>query len=138
LVQGSVEDRLALRELIEAYAAATTRFDVDAWGQCWAEDSAWQLSSMTEPVRGKDVILATFRERTEYAACISLLGFPAEIVVEGDRAKGKTYTRELVYPKAGGRIEVVGCFHDEYVRQNGRWYFAVRIYEAIRKESQPA
>jgi hypothetical protein len=40
---GSVEDRLAIRELLEAYADAVCCVDADAWGATWAEDSVWEL-----------------------------------------------------------------------------------------------
>ncbi|MBB3047217.1 hypothetical protein FHR99_001453 [Litorivivens lipolytica] len=28
---------------------------------------------------------------------------------------------------------VVGCFDDEYVKRDGRWYFTKRIYEVMGK-----
>ena len=34
---GPVEDRLAIRELLETYADAVTRQDAEAWGSTWAE-----------------------------------------------------------------------------------------------------
>ena len=64
---------------------------------------------------------------------MSMISFPAELVVEGDTATGKCYCRELIYPKAGGQVVVVGCFDDEYVKRGGRWYFTKRIYEVMGK-----
>lgn len=134
MTAGSLEDRLALRELSESYAARAMRIDIDGWGELWAEDGRWQLSSMPEPVIGKAEVISTFREKMDYVDYVSIMSFPADVEIDGDRAKGKAYCREWVYPKAGGKIAVVGCFHDEYVKQEGRWLFLSRRYEVIGKE----
>ena len=39
--RGPLEDRLAIRELIDAYADATMLRDAQAWGGLWAEDAVW-------------------------------------------------------------------------------------------------
>jgi ketosteroid isomerase-like protein len=127
--EGQLLDRLAIRELIESYAAGAMSVDVDRWGEVWVEDSAWQLSSMDEPVIGKDNILKCFKETIEYVGHLSLMAFPVDTVIEGETAHGKVYCQETVYPKKGGKIEVVGWFTDEYVKQDGRWYFRSRIYK---------
>lgn len=132
--RGPIEDRLAIRELIEAFAAGAMRFDPDYWGQTWADDGVWKLVSMPEPVHGKENIVAAFVRVMSYAEALSMISFPADLVVEGDRAQGKAYCRELIFPKAGGRIAVVGCYHDQYVRRDGRWLFQSRFYEILRKE----
>lgn len=122
-------DRLAIRELIERYAAGAMSIDVERWSEVWVEDSAWQLSSMDTPVTGKDNILKTFTQAMEYVGHLSLMAFPVDLVIEGDSAHGKAYCQETVYPKKGGKIEVVGWFTDEYVKQDGAWYFKSRIYK---------
>lgn len=40
---GPLEDRVAIRELIDAYADATMLRDEEAWAALWAEDACWQL-----------------------------------------------------------------------------------------------
>ena len=35
---GPLEDRIAIRELLETYADAVCRVDAEAWGSTWAED----------------------------------------------------------------------------------------------------
>jgi len=65
---GPAEDRLAIRELIEAYADAVTRNDATAWIATWAEDSIWSL-----PEFRLIVILQTFGEEIVFLAAVATL-----------------------------------------------------------------
>lgn len=129
--QGSVEDRLAIRELVETFAIATSRIDAELWGSTWAEDGSWKLPSMEEAVTGRAQIVAAFRQKLDYVALIAMSSVPTALVVEGARARGQAQCQELIFPKAGGRVTVVGCFDDEYVKRDGRWLFLSRRYEVL-------
>ena len=50
---GPVEDRLAIRELVESYNDAVMRFDGDAWKENWREDAIWSLPGAGE-IAGRD------------------------------------------------------------------------------------
>jgi len=67
-----------------------------------------------------------------------MISFPADLVIDGDHARGKAYCREMIFPKGGGRKFVVGCFEDEYVKRGGRWYFLSRDYEILGAEDLSA
>ncbi|MEY3645573.1 MAG: hypothetical protein RL127_281, partial [Bacteroidota bacterium] len=53
---GPLEDRIAVRELYESYADATTRRDAPLWVSCWSSQSKWQPSD--ELYEGRDAIVA--------------------------------------------------------------------------------
>ena len=131
---GPIEDRLAIRELIETFAVGAMRIDLDIWGSTWAEEGSWKLPSMNEPAVGKANVLATFKEKMAYVDYMSMISFPYDLKIDGDRATGKAYCRELIYPKNGGKLIVIGYFHDEYVKRNGHWYFLTRTYEVMGKD----
>lgn len=131
---GPVEDRLAIRELIETFAVGAMRIDPEIWGSTWAEEGSWKLPSMSEPVKGRSHVVAAFREKMEYVQFMSMISFPTELVVDGDTARGRAHCQELIVPKSGGRNLVVGCFDDEYVKRGGRWYFLSRVYEVLGAE----
>jgi hypothetical protein len=128
---GPVEDRLAIRELLETFAVGAMHIDPDIWGSTWAEQGSWKLPSMSEPAVGKTDILAIFKEKMAYVDYMSMISFPADLVIDGDSAKGKAYCRELIYTKSGEQKVVVGFFDDEYVKQDGRWYFLSRAYHVM-------
>ncbi len=129
--KGPIEDRLEIRELIEAFSAAAMRLDSDKWADTWAEDGTWKLASMPEPVKGKAEIVAAFQKVMDYVDFMSMISFPSELNIEGDTATGKAYSRELIYTKAGEQKIVVGCYHDEFVKRDGRWYFLSRFNEVM-------
>lgn len=132
--KGPIEDRLEIRELIETFAVAAMHVDVDLWGTTWAEEGSWKLPSMETAAKGKDTMLAAFREKMSYVDYMSMISFPHELVIDGDKATGKAYCRELIYPKAGGHVVVVGYFDDEYVKRDGRWLFLSRVYNVMGKD----
>jgi len=128
---GTVEDRLAIRELIETFSAGVMRIDAEYWGETWAPDGAWKLPSLPEDCVGKANIKAMFEEKLAYVDSISMIAFPADLVVDDDLAEGKAYCRELIYTKEGVQRVLFGCFHDQYVKLNGRWLFKRREYEIL-------
>lgn len=132
--KGPIEDRLEIRELIETFAVGAMHVDAEIWGSTWAQEGAWKLPSMETAATGKDNVIAAFKEKMSYLDYMSMISFPHELVVEGDKAQGKAYCRELIYPKAGGRVVVIGYFDDEYVKRDGRWLFLSRVYNVIGKE----
>jgi hypothetical protein len=128
---GPIEDRLAIRELVEQFAAGAMRIDVDYWGETFAEDGSWKLPSMETAAVGREAVKAAFSQKLAYVDYMSMISFPADLVVEGDRARGKAYCRELIFTKAGDQKIVIGCFNDEYVKIQGRWYFQSREYQVM-------
>ncbi len=132
--KGSVEDRLEIRELMEQFAHGAMLLDGDYWGETWAEEGSWKLPSMETAAVGKDVVKAAFKEKMAYVDYISMISVPADIEVDGDRATARCFCRELIYPKAGGKVTVVGYFNDVLVKRDGRWLFTSRVYNVIGKE----
>ncbi|NND66038.1 MAG: nuclear transport factor 2 family protein [Halioglobus sp.] len=129
--KGSVEDRLAIRELIERFSAAVIRIDADRFASTFAQDGVWILPSVPDGTRGRDNIRAVFGEKLAYVEHIHMVGFPDELVFDGDRATGATYCRELIFTKDGEQKLLIGCFHDEYVKVDGEWLFQSRDYEVV-------
>ena len=130
---GSMEDRLEIRELLEAFAAAAIRGDATGLGSTWSEDGVWKLPSMAEPARGREAIVAAFSKVTGYLSFMSMISVPSELVIEGDSARGKAYCQELIFTKTNEQRIVVGCYDDSYVKRDGRWYFQTRTYQVIGK-----
>lgn len=131
--KGSVEERLAIRELIETFAVGVTTIDPELWGSTWAEEGCWKTPSMPDVVQGKTAVVAKFKEMMAYLQFMSMSAIPSptDLVFDGDTATGRAYCRELIFPKAGGQRIVVGYFDDQYVKRDGRWLFTSRIYTVI-------
>lgn len=124
---GPLEDRIAIRELVESYNDAVMRFDADDWAANWAPDGVWSLPGRGE-VHGRDAIKAQWLGAM---GAITVEGFFASagvITVEGDRASARWYQQEFLV-QGGNRVAIVGEYDDDYVKLDGRWYFATRRYK---------
>ena len=49
---GPIEDRLAIRELVDSYNDAVMRTDGEAWAENWRDDATWELPG-AGPITGK-------------------------------------------------------------------------------------
>ena len=131
---GPIEDRLAIRELIDAYADAVMRNDAEAWGETWAEDSVWNLPDYPDlgKVHGKSGIVDMWKTAmTGYPGIVFTAG-PGSIMVDGDRATVRSYTSE-VYDQEGVTKRDRGRYDDICVKVDGRWLFQSRTFRNIHR-----
>ena len=68
---GPVEDRLAIRELVESYNDAVMRFDGEAWASNWRDDASWTLPGAGE-IRGRDTFFPVWQQAM---SAFSFVGF---------------------------------------------------------------
>lgn len=134
--EGPLEDRVAIRELVDSYGDAVSRYDGKAWSENWAEDAIWILNLPNLPkVEGREQILALWlRAMSEYEY-VFMTAKPGEIRVNGDSATGRFWTSEITRLKTGEEQRIAGRYVDEYVRQKGRWLFKSRTYTMLHLQS---
>lgn len=132
---GPAEDRLAIRELLEAYADAVTRCDPEAWGATWAEDSLWSLPDYPEigTTSGRSAIVAMWVEAMKQYPGIMFQAWPGSIEVDGDRAAMVSYSSE-VYDQGGATKRDRGRYEDQCVKIDGRWLFSHRVFTNIHRQ----
>jgi len=134
---GTVEDRLAIRELLEAYADAVCVVDADAWGATWAEDSVWELPDYPQigQISGRSNIIAAWMAALAQYPGIIFIATPGSIVIEGERAAVRSYTSEVFDDQANGKTtRDRGRYDDIVIRQNGRWLFKKRRFKKLHRE----
>ena len=129
---GPLEDRLAIRELVESYNDAVMRFDADAWGSNWTEDATWDLGR--GEVTGRENIVQTWQGAMSAFSFVGFFASAGPIVVDGDTAHATWYQQEFLHQKEGGKMNVTGQYEDDYVKQDGRWFFAKRVYKVLNAE----
>ena len=129
---GPLEDRLAIRELVDSYNDAVMRFDADAWGANWAEDGIWDLGQAE--VAGKENIVATWQGAMSNFDFVGFFASAGPIIVDGDTAHGTWYQQEFLHQKDGVKRNVTGRYEDDYVKKGGRWYFQKRVYLVLNAE----
>lgn len=133
---GSVEDRLAIRELLENYADAVCCNDAESWGSNWAEDGVWEMPDYPQfgTTRGRKAIVEMWKAAMANYPGIIFVATPGEIRVDGDRATVRSYTSEVYDDAAGKTHRDRGRYEDELVKRNGKWLFLKRSFRNIHRE----
>ena len=134
MFEGPLEDRLAIRERIEAYSDAVFRHDADAWSACWAEDSVWSLPGFE--VSGKAKIRAAWEGALAAFETAAFFAVPGATEVSGETATARVYTQEVLILRAGGVRRIVGAYDDGLVKAGGAWLFKSRRYRILHDEAE--
>ena len=129
---GSVEDRLTIRERLDAYSDAVFRGDVDDYLACWSEDAT--RSGAGGECHGKPALRAHWHGIFQVLERMTFFVQVAAIDVTGDRATARSYCREILVLKGGSIRKLIGVYEDELIRVGGDWLFTHRTYQVILDE----
>lgn len=136
---GPLDDRLAIRELIEAYADAVCRRDAAAWSATWAEDAEWSIPDVPGfgTPKGRAAIVSIWQEAMAHFPGLLFRAWPGSIEVTGDHAAVRSYTSET-YDRDGRTFRDEGLYEDHCVKLDGQWLFASRTFRRLRSDAAPA
>ena len=125
----SLNDELALQQLMARYVDAANRRDGEAWAQTWAEDGCWNLMGME--VKGRDNILQLWQQVVAGFEFALLMPSTHLFEIEADTASGHWYLQEFTRDLQGERFAAMSRYTDDYVKLNGQWLFQTRRYDFI-------
>jgi SnoaL-like domain len=127
-------DRLAIRELFDAYAHCADRRDAEGQKALFTADARFAVymdgegSEATYVLEGREALTPVFAELTRYEVTTHFNGQSA-VALDGDRATGESGTiAHHVFTEDGVRKIMVASLRylDVFARVGGRWYFAER------------
>ncbi len=130
---GPAEDRLAIRELMDAYSDAVFHHDADNWISNWASDAVWRMPSVD--VSGSVAIKAAWVKAMSAFKFTGFFSSLGSIEVDGDAATARSYATEILETQDGSMLRLIGTYDDKLVKRDGRWLFASRIYKVLRQEA---
>jgi ketosteroid isomerase-like protein len=139
-------DRLAIRELIDAYASCADRRDAKGQMALFTEDTRFLVfmdAAAAEPAQelhGRESLAPVFDDLNQYAATMHFNG-QSTVVLAGDRAAGESYclAHHLKAGQDGQRTMMIASIRylDELVKQDGQWLFAERRLMVNWTETRP-
>lgn len=128
---GPLEDRVALRDMLDCYADAVCRNDAAAWAETWADDATWVLPGFGE-FAGKTRIVEIWRTAMTGFPGIVFRAWPGAMTIENDCATMRSYTSET-YRRGDHVHRELGEYTDDCVKIDGRWLFASRRFRALQR-----
>ncbi len=129
---GSLEDRIAIRELHDTYADAGFRGDMEQWLGCFADDCTWVTPH--GEMRGKEQLQAGWDQIWSIMGALGFFTVMGAIEVDGDTATDRAYIREVFLAKDGSIEKLVGRYDSQLVREGGVWKFVRREYSVLIRE----
>ena len=128
-------DRLAIRELVDAYAHCADRRDAKGQLALFTDDTRFLVfydltcEEPSQELHGRESLAPVFDDLNQYVVTMHFNG-QSTISLDGDRAAGESYclAHHLSVAEDGQRTLMVASIRylDEFVKQNGQWLFAER------------
>ncbi|MEV6925244.1 nuclear transport factor 2 family protein [Dactylosporangium sp. NPDC051485] len=127
-------DRLAIRELFDAYAHCADRRDAEGQKALFAEDCRFVVfmdgegSAPTYALDGQEALTPVFEGLRQYEATTHFNG-QSTVELAGDTATGESYTlaHHLFTTDGERRIMIAALrYLDTFTKRDGTWLFAER------------
>jgi ketosteroid isomerase-like protein len=139
-------DRLAIRELIDAYAHCADRRDAKGQMALFTEDTRFLVfmdataAEPTQELRGRDSLAPVFDNLNSYKVTTHFNG-ESTVSLDGDRASGESYclAHHVSFGTDAERTIMIASIRhlDEFVKQDGEWLFAERRLMVDWTETRP-
>jgi len=129
-------DRLAIRQLIEAYAHCADRRDAKGQMSLFTADTRFVVymdakdPKPSRELRSRHALAPVFAELNQYAATMHFVGQSTIFALNGDYATGETYciAHHLTVSDGKRRLMVAYLrYLDTFAKIDGAWLFAERL-----------
>ena len=128
-------DRLAIRELIEAYAHCADRRDAKGQMALFTADihfAVYMNAKAPKPsqeLNSREALAPVFADLNQYAATMHFVGQSTSLTLTGDRGTGETYCmpHHLTIDGAKRCLMIAALrYYDTFAKIDGSWLFADR------------
>jgi ketosteroid isomerase-like protein len=129
-------DRLAIRELIEAYAHCADRRDAKGQMALFTPDTHFVVfmdaknPAPPQELHSREALAPVFADLNQYAATMHFVGQSTIFTLKGDRATGQAYciAHHLSVDGEKRRLMVAYLrYRDAFVKIDGTWLFTERL-----------
>ena len=129
-------DRLAIRELVEAYAHCADRRDAKGQMRLFTADTHFVVymnakdPAPSQELHAREALAPVFADLNKYAATMHFVGQSTILTLTGGRATGEAYTLAHHLTIEGGKRRLMIAalrYADTFVKTDGVWLFAERL-----------
>ena len=138
-------DRLAIRELFDAYARCADTRDAEGQKALFTEDTRFAVymdgpgTEASYVLEGREALSPVFDDLNRYEATMHFNG-QSTVIVDGSQATGDSYTiAHHVYTEDGTRMMMVAWLRylDTFTKVDQTWYIADRQIILKWSETRP-
>ena len=135
LSSNEAADRLAIRELVEAYAHCADRRDAGGQMSLFTVDTHFVVymnakdPKPSQELHSREALAPVFAELNKYDATTHFVGQSTIFTLTGDRATGEAYCLAHHVTVDGGKRRLMLAslrYLDTFVKVDGSWLFAER------------
>ena len=128
--------RLAIRELVEAYAHCADRRDAKGQMALFTPDTHFVVymnakdPKPSQELNSSEALAPVFADLNKYSATMHFVGQSTILTLTGNRATGEVYTLAHHLTVDGGRRSLMIAalrYADQFVKIDGAWLFAERL-----------
>ena len=128
--------RLAIRELVEAYAHGAERRDANGQMSLITEETQFVVHmnakdpEPSQELRSREALAPVFADLNKYAATMHFVGQSTTLTLTSDRATGEAYTLAHHLTIRGEKRQLMIAalrYLDTFVKIDGAWFFAERL-----------
>ena len=128
-------DRLAIRELVEAYAHCADRRDAKGQMALFTADTNFvvymnaQDPKASQELRSREALGPVFADLSKYAATMHFVGQSTILTLTADRGTGEAYclAHHLTIEAEKRQLMIAALrYYDMFVKVDGSWLFAQR------------
>jgi hypothetical protein len=129
-------DRLAIRELVEAYAYCADRRDAKGQMSLFTRDTHFVVymdaknPTPSQELHSREALAPVFADLNKYDATTHFVGQSTVLALTGDRARGEAYCLAHHVTLDGGKRRLVLAslrYLDTFAKADGAWLFAERL-----------
>ena len=139
-------DRLAIRELVEAYAHCADRRDAKGQMALFTADTHFVVymnakdPTPSQELHSREALAPIFADLNQYAATTHFVGQSTIFTLTGDRATGEAYCLAHHVTIDGGKRRLMLAslrYLDTFAKMDGAWLFAERLLYVDWLEERP-
>ena len=129
-------DRLAIRELVEAYAHCADRRDAKGQMSLFTADTHFVVymnakdAKPSQELNSREELAPVFADLNKYEATMHFVGQSTILSLAGNRGTGEAYTLAHHLTIDGGKRRLMVAalrYSDQFVKIDGAWLFAERL-----------
>src|SRR6476661_8097265 len=129
-------DRLAIRELIEAYAHCADRRDAKGQMSLFTADTHFVVymnardPKPSQELNSREALAPVFADLNKYAATMHFVGQSTILSLTADRATGEAYcmAHHLAVDDGKRTLMIAALrYYDTFVKTDGAWLFSERL-----------